>query len=211
MPALGGPGRLLKPIRFRALALAPQGRSIPRSTPNNRASGSLCAQSPCKRRICPSSISRATSLIERPERCASSIRSSRASAEISSSRRRGNRAGSRPSSTFKKWHRPTMQHRCLTYASSQGRSIGMGDPFACFGARGRPNQPSIQQGTSLRRWIKADESEQMDQNGEGGIRTHGRFPFKRFRVVRFRPLSHLSRPPRRKNRNAGPTRRPKAL
>ena len=31
------------------------------------------------------------------------------------------------------------------------------------------------------------------QNGEGGIRTHGRFPFKRFRVVRFRPLSHLSR------------------
>jgi len=29
-------------------------------------------------------------------------------------------------------------------------------------------------------------------NGEGGIRTHGRFPFKRFRVVRFRPLSHLS-------------------
>lgn len=29
-------------------------------------------------------------------------------------------------------------------------------------------------------------------NGEGGIRTHGRLPFKRFRVVRFRPLSHLS-------------------
>ena len=32
------------------------------------------------------------------------------------------------------------------------------------------------------------------ENGEGGIRTHGRLPFKRFRVVRFRPLSHLSRP-----------------
>jgi hypothetical protein len=33
------------------------------------------------------------------------------------------------------------------------------------------------------------------QNGEGGIRTHGRLPFKRFRVVRFRPLSHLSKGP----------------
>jgi hypothetical protein len=35
----------------------------------------------------------------------------------------------------------------------------------------------------------------MLSNGEGGIRTHGRLPFKRFRVVRFRPLSHLSRTP----------------
>ena len=33
------------------------------------------------------------------------------------------------------------------------------------------------------------------KSGEGGIRTHGRFPFKRFRVVRFRPLSHLSKDP----------------
>ena len=30
------------------------------------------------------------------------------------------------------------------------------------------------------------------KNGEGGIRTHEQSPVKRFRIVRFRPLSHLS-------------------
>ena len=29
-------------------------------------------------------------------------------------------------------------------------------------------------------------------NGEGGIRTHGRSPFNKFRVCRIRPLCHLS-------------------
>ncbi len=28
--------------------------------------------------------------------------------------------------------------------------------------------------------------------GEGGIRTHGRSPFNKFRVCRIRPLCHLS-------------------
>ena len=32
----------------------------------------------------------------------------------------------------------------------------------------------------------------IPENGEGGIRTHEQSPVKRFRVVRFRPLSHLS-------------------
>ncbi len=30
------------------------------------------------------------------------------------------------------------------------------------------------------------------KTGEGGIRTHEQSPVKRFRIVRFRPLSHLS-------------------
>ena len=32
----------------------------------------------------------------------------------------------------------------------------------------------------------------LNNYGEGGIRTHEQSPVKRFRVVRFRPLSHLS-------------------
>ena len=38
----------------------------------------------------------------------------------------------------------------------------------------------------------SDDSLFVQNYGEGGIRTHEQLPIKRFRIVRFRPLSHLS-------------------
>ena len=40
--------------------------------------------------------------------------------------------------------------------------------------------------------ISSKRYKDLKINGEGGIRTHEQFPVKRFRIVRFRPLSHLS-------------------
>ena len=58
----------------------------------------------------------------------------------------------------------------------------------------RTNQASTKKVLTAMSLGQSKTFQDLLRTGEGGIRTHGRF-FKRFRVVRFRPLSHLSRRP----------------